>query len=156
VDDPEDATKPIKIVRVELLERGAPSLGVFASNGEATLRLHYDAREPIASPHFAIDIHNGDGVYCYGSGTFQDGDLGTLDGPGAIDLRLPRLALLPGSYVISAGIHRGDGQGLYDLQLKTYPFSVVSDNRDKGIVALEHAWELQPAARRSSTPTSVT
>jgi hypothetical protein len=95
----------------------------------------------------AVDIHNCDEIYCAGINTRMDGrDLGTLDGEGTVSLVVPKLALLPGSYSISAGILDERGQPL-DLHLRAQPFSVASDRRDFGIVYLEHEWRL--AAERT-------
>jgi lipopolysaccharide transport system ATP-binding protein len=135
--------EPIYIERVELMEEDVPSLGVFRSNGDAAIRIHYNAREPVRDPHFTVEIHRDDSVLCYATTTFQHSDFGTLDGRGSVTLHLPRLAILPGCYVLSVGIAREHGQQPYHLQSKAYPFSVASDIRDRGIVSLDHSWTLR-------------
>ena len=99
-----------------------------------------------------MDIHRADGIHCYGTATFVACDLGTVEGPGSIDLLFPHLDLLPGCYTISAGVHRDDGQEPYDYHLSAYPFSVISGLRDLGIAYLDHRWEHQPAASLSDPP----
>jgi len=78
--------------------------------------------------------------------------LGTLSGEGAVELAIPRLALLPGCYTISAGILDPAGLRPLDLHARAYPFSVASDRRDFGFVYLEHNWRhdgsQQTTARR--------
>lgn len=133
--------RPISIAGVQLLDHGEPSSGVIETHGDLTVRIRYKVNEPVKNPHFAVDIHRGDGVYCFGAGTFQTMNLGELIVDGTIDMKLPRLSLLPGCYTLSVGIHRGDGQGTHDLHLNAYPFSVSSETRDFGIVALDPVWE---------------
>jgi lipopolysaccharide transport system ATP-binding protein len=139
---------PVRITAVELLQGDTPSLGVFQTGNSMTVRIRYRASERVPHPHFAVDIHRADGVYCYGTGTFLDDEAGDVHGDGYIDLAFPRLSLLPGCYSVSAGVHRRDGHGLYDLHDKGYPFSVASGLRDLGLVYLEHEWRHEAAADR--------
>jgi hypothetical protein len=103
--------------------------------------VHYRASQDVEHPQVAIDIHNVDGVYCAGINTRMDNcDLGRLSGEGHIDLVISKLALLPGAYSISVGILDASALKTYDLHLRAYPFSVLSERRDYGIVYLEHDW----------------
>lgn len=142
----ETKNTPIYVERVELTEGGEPSLGTFRSNGDVSIRMHYHARQPVRDPHFSVDIHRDDGIFCYGTTTSQHCDFGTLEGRGSVDLHLPRLALLPGCYVLSVSIFRKEGEEPYHQQSKAYPFSVTSEIRDTGIVSLEQQWALRPAS----------
>ena len=64
----------------------------------------------------------------------------SFEGEGRVELVIRKLALLPGSYSVSAGILDSKGLHPYDLQNRAYPFSVLSDRRDFGVVYLEHDW----------------
>src|SRR5262249_12653000 len=123
-----------------------------------TIQVRYRAAVPVAQPLVAIDIHGIDGVYCAGINTrMDDCPLGTLEGEGHVDLVIPRLSLLPGAYSISAGILDAQGLRPLGLQSHAYPFSVVSDRRDFGVVSLEHHWQHErgpAAATRSGSRTS--
>ncbi len=110
------------------------------------VRVHYATNKPVANASIAVDIHRGDGVYCAGINTMMDRrDLGVLSGEGSVDLILPRMNLLPGCYLISVGILDALGGRTYDVQIRAYPFSVMSDRRDLGLVYLEHDWSHQRA-----------
>lgn len=146
------ADAPIQVAGVELFEGEAKSLGVFQTGSAMTVRIHYRADRPVTGPRFAVDIHRADGLYCVGTGTFQEDDLGVVEGTGWVDLVFPRLLLLPGCYTVSAGIHRGDGQGVFDLRLNAYPFSIASGQRDLGVFHLEHTWRHRSGPRRSEDP----
>jgi len=148
------ADKPIAITDVQLLQPDGEASPLHTTGKPMTIRVRYEAREPIRQPHVAIDIHSVDGVYCAGINTrMDDCTLGTLEGRGFVDLAISKLALLPGCYSISAGILDPQGLRPLDLQERAFPFSVVSDRRDFGFVYLEHQWmqghgtDVRPAAR---------
>jgi Wzt C-terminal domain len=128
---------------------GGDASPLFVTGRPLTVRVAYHASVPVAQPQIAIDIHSADGVYCAGINTrMDDRDLGTLSGEGYVDLVIPNLWLLPGAYSISAGILDHNSLKTFDLKLRAYPFSVLSERRDYGIVYLEHEWRTSvPAAR---------
>jgi lipopolysaccharide transport system ATP-binding protein len=133
--------KPIAITDVQLLQADGEASPLHTTGKPLTIRVSYEAREPIRQPHVAIDIHSVDGVYCAGINTrMDDCSLGTLEGRGFVDLAISKLALLPGCYSISAGILDPQGLRPLDLHERAFPFSVVSDRRDFGFVYLEHQW----------------
>jgi Wzt-like putative exopolysaccharide export protein len=144
--------RPVRITNVRLLHGDdTPSL-LFATGRRLVIEVAYSAARPIKSPQVAIDIHNSDGVFCAGINTGMDNcDLGTIDGVGVVELVIPRLWLLPGAYTISVGIHESNGLHPYDLHMRAYPFSVISDRRDFGVVYLEHDWRTrsEPIGKRS-------
>ena len=130
----------VRIAAVRLLHAGGDASPLFVTGRPMTVQVAYRAAVPVDDAHIAIDIHNADGVYCAGINTRMDNrDLGTLQGDGRVELVMPKLCLLPGSYSISVGILDARGVPL-DLQTRAYPFSVMSDRRDFGIVYLEHEW----------------
>ncbi|HJZ74834.1 MAG TPA: ABC transporter ATP-binding protein [Vicinamibacterales bacterium] len=140
-DAPASAS-PIRITGVDLLQPDGESSALFRTDHPMTIQVRYRADVPVAQPLVAIDIHGIDGVYCAGINTrMDDCPLGTLEGEGHVDLVIPKLALLPGAYSISAGILDAQGLRPLDLQSRAYPFSVVSDRRDFGVVSLEHHWQ---------------
>lgn len=130
----------VRIASVKILENGEPFDGVVSSYGSVAIRIAYVADEPVARPRIAVDIHRGDGLYCYGTTTYDDDVEETVAGEQVIELRLPKLALLPGAYVMSVGLHRPKGGAPYDVHQSTYPLSVESDCRDRGVVAMEAEW----------------
>jgi len=136
---------PIRITDVRLLHEDGEVSPLFQTGKPMRIQVHYHAREPIAHPHVAIDIHTADGTYCSGINTRMDGcSLQTLEGDGHVELDVSRLALLPGCYSISAGILDPQGLRPLDLHARAYPFTVVSVRRDFGFVYLEHEWRHTP------------
>jgi len=82
-----------------------------------------------------------------------------LDGVGHVDVVFPNLALLPGCYLGSVRILDGGGAPPHDRRDRAYPFTIVSDRRDAGVVYLDHGWAHQqstPAVVDKSRPVSYT
>ena len=136
---------PIWITKVELLDERSHAGNVFRTGHPARVRISYEASEPIERPQFAVDIHRADGVYCAGVNTRMSGlNFDVATGAGVVELTIPNLAVLPGSYLASVGILRGSVMTPYDLHARAYPFSVMSDSRQFGVMHLEHGWQHQP------------
>jgi hypothetical protein len=136
---------------VRLIQADGDPSPVFHTDWPMTIRVHYHARQAVAAPHVAIDIHAADGTYCTGINTrMDDCALGTLEGEGHVDLIVSRLSLLPGCYSISAGILDAEGLRPLDLHSRAYPFTVVSKRRDFGFAYLEHQWHHTRGAEASA------
>ena len=143
---PPRGDQPIRITEVQLLQAAGDPSSLFQTGGPMTIRIRYGAKEPVRYPHFAIDVHSVEGVYCSGINTRMDTcALGILDGSGFVDLVIPNLPLMPGCYTISAGILDPLGLRPLDLHDRAYPFSVASERRDFGLVHLEHHWRHERA-----------
>jgi lipopolysaccharide transport system ATP-binding protein len=141
-----ESGSPVWIARVELLNERGESSAVFQTMGGMRVRVDYEAVRPVRNAVIAVDIHRGDGFYCAGVSTLIDRhDLGVLDGVGHVELVFPRLALLPGWYLGSVRILDATSGSTYDRQNRAYPFSVMSDRRDLGVVYLDREWSHQPS-----------
>jgi lipopolysaccharide transport system ATP-binding protein len=138
------AKSPIRITKVEMLDDGAQSLGVFRTGADVVLKIAFHANEPIADPNFRVEFHNANGVLCFGTTTYGRVSLGTVTGHHSVELALADMALLPGCYMFSVAILKPSSNDFYDLHQKAYPFSIESNVRDTGIVSLEHSWRAGP------------
>jgi lipopolysaccharide transport system ATP-binding protein len=150
--------EPIHLTQARLLQADGNVAPLFVTGRPMTIEIGYQTDRPVDRPLFAVDVHNADGIHCAGINTRMDNrDLGTIDGRGHVELVIPRLMLLPGSYTVSVGILDSRNLRPFDLQLRAYPFSVVSERRDFGIVYLEHEWRVatdqsmsRPSAERTA------
>jgi len=134
--------KPLSLGRVELINDRGERSAVFHTNGSMRLRIPFEARQAVKGVSFAVDIHRADGVHCAGINTLMDRmTFDVTPQSGSVDLLLPRLSLLPGYYLASVGILDAVGGTTLDLQSRAYPFSIMSDRRDLGVVCLDHQWE---------------
>jgi lipopolysaccharide transport system ATP-binding protein len=99
---------------------------------------------PVREPIVGVAIHRvSDGVICYESNTESDGvRLGSLDGRVRVELQFDRLDLLPGEYLLDAGLYRADWEFAYDFHWQAYPLNVVGSRGDQGIFRPPHRWEV--------------
>jgi lipopolysaccharide transport system ATP-binding protein len=137
----EDAA--VRLNRVLLLDVQDQPASVFRTDAEMTVRLEFDARDAVeATVH--VDFHRTDGVHCAGFNNFMDRlPFGTLSGPGTVDIRIPRLPLLPGCYTASIWILDGHAITVHQKRLFAYPFSVVSEQHGIGMMHVPRRWILR-------------
>ncbi len=137
----------IWIAGVKLLDAQGKSSDFFKTGDEMTLRIQYQCHKALDRVHFSAEIHRIDGIYCYGVNTNIDRvNFGCLEGRGSVELNIPSLNLLPGSYSLSVGILDADGSVAHDVHHLAYPFTVVSELRDQGCVYLKHEWRQQKSS----------
>jgi len=134
----------IRVSRVELLLGGASV--TQAHTGDAvTLRIHYAAETAVPDAVFGIGIHTVTGQHVTGPNT-KDGGL-TVDvrpGGGYVDLAVPRLMLLPGTYELSTGVVDSTMIHTFDHQRSAMRFDVlVGDPGERlGVMSLGGQWKV--------------
>jgi lipopolysaccharide transport system ATP-binding protein len=147
---------PIRITGIKVLDGDGRDAVVIRTGAAMRIRISFHASRPVERPQFAVDVHRDDGVYCSGVGTRLDRwQTRTAEGIGSVELRISRLMLMRGSYLLSVGIHDSQGARILDLQERAFPFSVVSDSRDLGAVALDHTWAYSTPSRLEETEEEV-
>jgi ABC-2 type transport system ATP-binding protein len=94
-----------ELEKVELLNaKGKPTKKVRTGDA-VTVRLHYRAHEPISRPNFGVMINTREGLLVSGPNTREAGLVPKkIIGPGVIELHIPRLLLLPGTYDLSGSL----------------------------------------------------
>ena len=133
------------IDRVTLLGPDATPTDAIATGRGLTVSVQLSARaQPVRDPIVGITIRRpSDGVVCYESTTESDGlRLGTLDGPMTVQLQFERLDLLPGEYLLNAGVYRADWEYAYDFHWQAYALRVVGQHREKGVFRPPHRWQV--------------
>ena len=138
--------------RQPMLQRVASAAGVYAvqslevfpeeriPQGE-TLTVRGEAYSPDGrAPVALVGIVRADGTPVYGVATDMDRvDPRRLDAHRfAFALEFPRVALLPGKYVVRAHALDPEGVRLFDTVERT--FTVSGESRELGFVRLEHRW----------------
>ena len=88
----------------------------LAANGEpVTFKVEYDVHEPVDGPIFFVDFYTENGLHLSAPDSWRGGlRLGKVTGPGVLELRLPRLPLLPGVYSVSAAVASAHLDKVYD------------------------------------------
>jgi ABC-type polysaccharide/polyol phosphate transport system ATPase subunit len=127
-----------EITRVELLSPDGRSLDSLEYDAAAVVRIHYDLREPLHSPIFAVSLFHDDARYPIQiprhylfhvfSGDFLKGQ--TLGGLGTIEVEVPGVRLPVGQYRGKAYIMEGDSanpvfvkDGVLRVEMKRAPWS---------------------------------
>ena len=139
-------TREVELTRVRLLDGDGHERYVYEGGEPCTVHLAYRAHRSLDDVVFGIGISRKDGVSVYGTNTAIDGfPLGKLSGDGELTVRLARLDLVDGDYLLDAATHARDGHP-YDYHSRLYAFAVRSRIRDTGIARLAHEWRLHDGA----------
>lgn len=132
----------------EALVRGveivrAAGEGPLRSGDEVVVRVHYEALETITSPVFGLSIETTEGTYLWASNT-RDAQMAVdrIDGSGTVECRIPRLALQPGHFVVSASIVDSSTTHQFDFLRDAARFTVDHGEirESGGPLALVPAW----------------
>jgi lipopolysaccharide transport system ATP-binding protein len=135
-------SREIEITAVRLTDRAGHERYLYEAGEACTIHLSLRAHRPIEDPVFGIGIFRKDGVCCYGTNTAIDG-LATskLAGDGEVHVRLERLDLVEGEYLLDVAVHARDGHP-YDYHSRLYTFAVRSRVKDTGVARLAHEWRI--------------
>ncbi len=136
-------TREVEITRVQLLDGSGQERAVFQTNAPLTLRLHYCAHAPIASPVFGVGIHSESGAWLIGPNTGLDEfHIPQVDGEGYVDYHIPALPLLSGSYRVSVAAVDATQTHTYDFHDRLYALVVQgSGMRERyGMLSISGSW----------------
>ena len=119
----------------------------------ADLKLAGEAYSPDGrAPVIMIGVGRVDGTAVYAVATDMDGVLPyrVSENRFAFELTLPRVALLPGKYLLRA--HALDPEGVRLFDTVERPLQVTGETRELGFVRLEHRWEMHTSRIRAEMP----
>jgi ABC-type polysaccharide/polyol phosphate transport system ATPase subunit len=115
----------------------------FRSGETLRVEVVFETAAPLDSPVMGVALFREDGVYCSGPNTKFDGCLeGRYDGRYRLRAEFPELPLLGGSYEASVAFYDRDHVYAYAWHHRLYPFRVIADRPDHGLVALRHRFEV--------------
>ncbi len=130
----------ILITRVEFLDKFGLRSSRFNSSDPMTVRIHYNSGEKILDPVFGIALYNDQGQHLYGTNTFlKDTLINSVEGTGYIDLKVNRIPMIQGRYLLSVAVHSRDDTP-YDWIDKHYSFEVVPKGKDVGLFEIPCKW----------------
>lgn len=129
------------ITKVELLKSGVSS-PIFTTNEEMKIRIHYSAPSGIDNAVFGVRITHLHGMNIWGTNTKRMGvPIPRLVGDGFVDLAIPHLQLLEGTYDLTIALSDTAEVNAYDHWEKRIRFDVHQIGTfDEGIAALACAW----------------
>ena len=150
VEDGRFGTGGIRVEKVQLLDADGQVTTSVRTGDPVTFRFHYTAREAIPRPVFGIGIYTMDGVFVTGP-NLKDVDQipDVVDRPGTVEIHIPRLLLLPGTYDVASGVSDDAVLHIHDHWRKALRFDVLPGTPHEavgGIVSLDPRWTLLPDA----------
>jgi ABC-type polysaccharide/polyol phosphate transport system ATPase subunit len=115
----------------------------FRSGEALRVDVVFETTAPLDSPVMGVALFREDGVYCFGPNTRFDGGFeGRYDGRYRLRAEFPELPLLGGSYEASIAFYDRDHVYAYAWHHRLYPFRVVADRPEHGLVSLRHRFEV--------------
>jgi ABC-2 type transport system ATP-binding protein/lipopolysaccharide transport system ATP-binding protein len=140
-------TGELEITAVDVL---ADSGGLPVMGEGLTIRVHYDAHQPITSPVFALAFYPEHGQKVAGPNSVTR-DLGTLSGPGYVDYRLDALPLQHGHWSVSLGVTNSTYTHVYDHLDRALKLTVQAGSgpAQAGDVLLPGSWTQSTVAEPS-------
>ncbi len=145
--EPAPTPAAVRITDVRIEHPGAGSRPYLLPNEPLTVRVGYEATEPVDDVVFGIAVHDVRGELVFGANTETlEMPLGVIDGTGQVAFCFERIPLLDGSYDLIIGVHRHADGPVYDWRENQDRFEVMNPARTVGLVALP----LQIDVRRTS------
>lgn len=130
-----------QITKVELLS-GENPVQIFDTNSEMTIRIHYLAEEELRDVIFGVRITHLHGANVWGTNTKRKGvRVESISGSGTIDLVIPHLPLLEGTFDLTVALADNTEIHAFDHWEKRIRFDVQQAGTfDEGVMAVESRW----------------
>ena len=120
----------------------------FATGESLRVEVLFETTRPLESPVMGVAVFRDDGVYCYGPNSRLDRRLeGTYDGCYLLAAEFEDLPLLAGAYEASVAFYDREHVYAYAWDHRMYPFRVVSDGPEHGLVRLRHRFQVTRVER---------
>ena len=131
------------ITKVELIKSDSVA-SLFTTNEDMKIRVHYDAPTGIHDAVVGIRITHLHGMNVWGTNTKRKGTrIPRLEGKGFVDLDIPQLRLLEGTYDLTIALSDVAEVNAYDHWEKRVRFDVHQVGTfDEGVAALDGLWTI--------------
>ena len=130
---------------IVLPHSGLPTRSVQTGE-DIEVRITWENPSPVDHPvQLGVGFVRGDQTLCAGVATHHDGVKLTGSG-GVCCLRLPRLSLLAGTFLVKLWLFDDAGVFRYQETALDHDLLVRGAEREVGLVRLEHSWRLEEAA----------
>lgn len=146
-EEPEEVRKrwgsgDARIRRIHVCTADGQEQRMFRTGDAVHIRVDYRVKKPVEDAVFGIGIFNRDGVQCYGTNTHIDKlPQFRLTQDGTMEIRLHKVDLLPGEYLIDIAIESGDGIPV-DYYREACRIEMLSPIGDVGITRIGHTWTI--------------
>jgi ABC-type polysaccharide/polyol phosphate transport system ATPase subunit len=136
-------TGEVVIRQVHLTDAAGVESAQFRTGDTLRVEVLFEVVKPIDSPIMGVALFREDGVYCHGPNTGADASFGgRYQGLYRLTAEFPELPLLAGTYQASVAFYDRDHVYAYAWDHRLYPFRMVSDRPDHGLVALRHRFHV--------------
>jgi lipopolysaccharide transport system ATP-binding protein len=140
---------PVVLTDIELLGENDAAKTVFDFGEKMTVRLRYDAREPIESPNFIVAFVRSDGVGCTVFTNEADRvNFEGISGKGTVELNTGQIKLTAEKYVVHVLVrqqHANGGEKLLCAQVgRTFHVRHELLNSRFGVFHESASWRLEP------------
>jgi lipopolysaccharide transport system ATP-binding protein len=139
----------VRITKVELADDQGEPRNRFRTGDALTIQISYETEEPVEQPVFGIAIYHQSGTHLSGPNTKFGGlPIPRALGAGVVNYRVPALALLEGTYLLSVAVVDQADSETYDYHDRLYPFHVYRGGAGEsyGLVTLNGSWSHKPSA----------
>ena len=130
---------------VRFLDDAGEERQVYNPGESMEIRARLEVTSPITDPVLGVIVYDDAGRYLWGTNTgLRDMDLGTVDGPRNVRVRIPALPVLDTTCFVTLAVSSRSGQDYYWRE-KGWAFKVVSQGADLGSVHFDAGIEVDPA-----------
>ena len=137
-----------RIDRLEILDAAGRPTTRMATGDAVTLRVHYQADQPIDRPVFGLAVFNLEGLLVSGPNSREAGMVpDRIEGAGVVDLSIDHLMLLPGTYDISASLYDYAIVHPFDFRQRLLRFDIDPGTPHEtfgGVMSLGGRWTTEP------------
>ena len=130
-----------RISRFEMLDHDEKPAESFKTGDTVIFRIHYEAREPLREPSFAVGLYDQrDELVCVHTTAGDQVPIEKIEGTGYIDMVVQNLPLLTTVCNISVSITDKEQIARYDWHSKSYTLKIEGGEGTRGKVSLPHYW----------------
>ena len=134
----------VKIKEAVILNDKGQSQNTFVTGDNLSLKIKYKVNKKIDKPNVGISLFREDGIYCFDINTDLDKvSPKFLEKDGEISLSYKNVMLQKGNYYFKVGIYRDYWKETLDFIDLGPEFKIKDmDNKQHGVVYIEHEWEI--------------
>jgi lipopolysaccharide transport system ATP-binding protein len=136
--------KNVSIIDVRFIDKFGGESNQFSSLDPMTIRIYYRAPAMVQDPVFGIALYSEQNQFLYGTNTeIKNITIDHVVGEGYIDLKIEKLPLLYGRFLLTVAVHDRERQ-FCDWIDKRYSFEVLPKGKDGGIFEVPCKWIASP------------
>ena len=132
------------ITKVEILDANGNPLKLLITGKSTTIRVSFDSHLPIKQPVVGIRFTHLLGPVIWGTNTRRRGEfIESISGPGYVDITIPELPLLEGTYDLTVALSDHTELLAFDHWERRVRFDVHQhDVFDEGFVTINSKWDV--------------